>query len=183
MKLFEDLPSQNTPFTAENLNQIQDNLVVVSATEPTGDNREKVWMQKTNNAQKIYVLNNGKYEEFIKNEDTGWVNLTLESGVTVSSVNGINQTPQYRKVGNHVFIRGHVSTTWDGTNVVKVAKLPFSPPKNIYKFTTLNGASIARIYADSLGFLVIEWIKYIPDGANQTTAKTWLSLDIDYWID
>lgn len=48
MKLFEDLPSTNTPITAENLNQIQDNLVVVSATEPTGDNREKVWMQKGN---------------------------------------------------------------------------------------------------------------------------------------
>lgn len=49
MKLFEDLPSQNTPITAENLNQIKDNLVVVSATEPTGDNREKVWIQKGKN--------------------------------------------------------------------------------------------------------------------------------------
>ena len=49
MKLFEDLPSQNTPINAENLNQIQDNLVVVSPTEPTGDNREKVWMQKGKN--------------------------------------------------------------------------------------------------------------------------------------
>lgn len=49
MKLFEDLPSTNGPITAEMLNQIQDNLVVVSATEPTGDNREKVWLQKGNN--------------------------------------------------------------------------------------------------------------------------------------
>lgn len=49
MKLFEDLPSQNTPITAEMLNQIQDNLVVVSATEPTGDNREKVWVQYSKN--------------------------------------------------------------------------------------------------------------------------------------
>ena len=49
MKLFKDLPSTDTPINAENLNQIQDNLVVVSATEPTGDNREKVWMQKGKN--------------------------------------------------------------------------------------------------------------------------------------
>lgn len=49
MKLFEDLPSTNRPITAENLNQIQDNLVVVSVTEPTGDNREKVWIQKGKN--------------------------------------------------------------------------------------------------------------------------------------
>ena len=65
MKLFEDLPSQNKPITAENLNQIQDNLVVVSATEPTGDNREKVWVQNTETEQKIYVKNdNGVYENF-----------------------------------------------------------------------------------------------------------------------
>lgn len=49
MKLFEDLPSQDTPITAESLNQIKDKLVVVSATEPTGDNREKVWIQKGKN--------------------------------------------------------------------------------------------------------------------------------------
>lgn len=49
MKLFEDLPSQNTSITAEMLNQIQDNLVVVSTTEPTGDSREKVWIQKGKN--------------------------------------------------------------------------------------------------------------------------------------
>lgn len=49
MKLFENLPSTKTPINAENLNQLQDNLVVVSATEPTGDNREKVWIQKGNN--------------------------------------------------------------------------------------------------------------------------------------
>ena len=53
MKLFEDLPSQNTPITAENLNQIQDNLVVVSQTEPTGYDREKVWIRKGKNIAPI----------------------------------------------------------------------------------------------------------------------------------
>ena len=56
MKLFEDLPSTNGPITAENLNQIQDNLVVVSGTEPTGNNREKVWIKKGKN-----LLNPQKY--------------------------------------------------------------------------------------------------------------------------
>lgn len=57
MKLFEDLPSTKTPINAENLNQIQDNLVVVSATEPTGDNREKVWMQKGKNVINLLRCN------------------------------------------------------------------------------------------------------------------------------
>lgn len=49
MKLFEDLPSINTPITAEALNQIKDKLLVVSPTEPTGDDREKIWIQKGKN--------------------------------------------------------------------------------------------------------------------------------------
>lgn len=49
MKLFEDLPSVNTTINAENLNQIQDKLVIVSSTEPTGDNREKVWIRRGKN--------------------------------------------------------------------------------------------------------------------------------------
>lgn len=57
MKLFEDLPSQKTPISAEMLNQIKDNLVVVSPTEPTGDNREKVWMQKGKNLFNVNQLN------------------------------------------------------------------------------------------------------------------------------
>lgn len=67
MKLFEDLPSQKTPVNAKNLNQFKDKLVVVSPTEPTGDNREKIWIQKGKN-----VLNT---------ENT--LNQTL-NGVTVS---------------------------------------------------------------------------------------------------
>ena len=61
MKLFKDLPSQDTPITADSLNQIKDKLVVVSATEPTGDNREKVWMQKGKNLYNISNDTTGHY--------------------------------------------------------------------------------------------------------------------------
>lgn len=62
MKLFEDLPSQNMPITAENLNQIQDNLVVVSATEPEGNSREKVWIQQGKNLVDI-IFSQGSYND------------------------------------------------------------------------------------------------------------------------
>lgn len=77
MKLFEDLPSTNTPINVENLNQIKDNLVVVSATEPTGDNREKVWIQKGKN-----IFNIDTMVEFVGKHrawDTGW--FIAETGV------------------------------------------------------------------------------------------------------
>ena len=69
MKLFKDLPSTDTPINPENLNQIQDNLVVVSETEPAGDNREKVWIQKTDTDKKMFIKNdNDVYEEFISKD-------------------------------------------------------------------------------------------------------------------
>lgn len=49
MKLFKDLPNTDTPINAESLNQIQDNLVIVSSTEPTGDDREKLWIKRGKN--------------------------------------------------------------------------------------------------------------------------------------
>ena len=53
---FENLPSTDTPLSAANLNELQDNVedaideagVVVSPTEPTTD-RKKVWLQKGKN--------------------------------------------------------------------------------------------------------------------------------------
>lgn len=69
MRKFEDLPSTNTPITAESLNQFENKLVVVSATEPTGDNREKVWIRKSKNyfIGGQTVTNNGV--TFTKNVD------------------------------------------------------------------------------------------------------------------
>ena len=54
--------------TAENLNKMQQDIgIVVSATEPQGNNRLKVWLQNVDGKEKIYVLNNNNvYEEFIK---------------------------------------------------------------------------------------------------------------------
>ena len=63
MKLFEDLPSTNTPINPENLNQIKDKLVIVSNTEPTGNDREKIWINAENKT--INFNNNNVYENFL----------------------------------------------------------------------------------------------------------------------
>lgn len=112
---FKNLPNTDTPLSAENLNAIQDNIensflntssssqtdtyscdyindssVVVGPTEPTENNRKKVWMQNNEVDNKIYVKNdNDVYEEFIKQENI--------EGIDVSS-NTINHTNQYLKI-------------------------------------------------------------------------------------
>lgn len=88
MKLFKDLPNTDTPINAENLNQIQDNLVVVSPTEPTGDNREKVWIQKGKNLfNKSRMVGNLTINEdgIFENDETASVHyIQVVSGKTYS---------------------------------------------------------------------------------------------------
>ena len=137
MKLFEDLPSQNRPINAENLNQIQDNLVVVSATEPTGDNREKVWMQPKTDGNKIYILNdNGVYEEFVKKEGMGILinyNLLTNLGVEYYA----NQLT-YMKIGKIVFCYLIINTrTKSNVTDEFYVEMPFTF-KNDWYFPMVN---------------------------------------------
>lgn len=96
MKLFKDLPNTDTPINAENLNQIQDNLVVVSKTEPTGDNREKVWMQKgknlfdKNNPNSIFSYIDTTNNIFNEQEDAKsvYVKIRPNTTYTISKTSG-----------------------------------------------------------------------------------------------
>lgn len=84
--------------TVEQANQdkqeIKDNLVVVSATEPTGEDREKVWIQNTDKEQKIYIKNDDDiYEEFINKNDLD--NYSMNETKIGTWIDG---KPLYRKV-------------------------------------------------------------------------------------
>ena len=96
----------------------------------------------------IYVKNNNNvYEEFIKKEeDSGWIPLILKDGVSVSTINNISQVPQYRKIGNHVFVRGYISTTWTPGSNKLIATLPYSPKNTVYKLGPLTQTNLARIF-------------------------------------
>lgn len=66
---FKNLPSTETPLSAENLNQLQSNIeescVAINSTQPTTN--EKLWVQKTNTSKKIYTKNeDGTYEKFLE---------------------------------------------------------------------------------------------------------------------
>ena len=116
-------------------------------------------------------------------QDSGWLDLQLEDGVTVSSVDNIKQVPQIRKIGNHVFIRGHISATWSTTTNINIARLPYKSSQNIYKIVALSGRNLARLFITTNGIIGIEWIVKINDGSNINTEISWLSIDIDFWVD
>lgn len=77
---------------------------------------------------------------------TGWTNLQLRDGISIANTTNINQTPQIKKIGNHVFVRGHISTTWTPGSTKKIATLPYKPKQSIYKLVPLTQRNLARIF-------------------------------------
>ena len=132
MKLFEDLPSTNTPITAENLNQIKDKLLVVSVTEPAGDDREKIWIQHSKN-------------KFNKNAsdivDSTFIN--VQTGSTQANDNYISTgfieiepNKEYTMSGNYATVTNPSYCFYDASKTfisgltLKNSDLTFTTPEN-----------------------------------------------------
>lgn len=79
------------------------------------------------------------YEEWkeISTNDTGWLNLPLSSGVVVDS----GLTPQYRKIGNRVFIRGSVKNIVSGNSVIGTLPVGFRPLLQNHHYATFTNTN------------------------------------------
>lgn len=147
---------------------------------------KQVWMQKTSADNQIWIrtLIDGVWSTWkcIKaQEDTGWVALTLESGVTAYNCGGIS-TPSYRRIGNHVYIEGGITVT-PGTNKVNIATLPTGcrPKNTIHFFTPCQGLRIARFNITSTGLIGVEWALNIED-STYCESSIWMTLKADFII-
>lgn len=114
--------------------------------------------------------------------DSGWQVLTLQSGVDAADTS-FAVTPQYRKIGNHVFVKGHVkcSVPSGGTLIGVLPEAYRLPHGTHYDIGECGGQRVSRIYADADGNLKCEWIQNIAGGA--FTNETWIQIDMDYLTD
>ncbi len=114
--------------------------------------------------------------------DSGWQLLTLESEINVHE-STFAITPQYRKIGNHVFVKGHINCAVpSGGRLIAVLPEGFRPPSGThYDIAECAGSRVARIYADSAGNLKCEWVYTI--GGSAYTSALWIQIDIDYLVD
>ncbi len=115
--------------------------------------------------------------------DTGWQTLTKASGISNGNQGGV---PQYRKIGNHVFLRGMVSFTASSSQVT-LATLPANirPQNLVYKMVATGGARIGRLVIDSTsGNLAVDWV-YRLDATSAITSGTinWFDIEMDYFTD
>ena len=117
--------------------------------------------------------------------DTGWQDITLDSGISIGTIGGeAGQKPQYRKIGNHVFIRGAFAFT-KGSSGIDFTTLPSSvrPQKQVYVVSNLGGTRIARTYITNDGRLGCDWIYNLNNTNAYTGAVAWYTVYCDYFID
>lgn len=110
--------------------------------------------------------------------DSGWINLTLLNGVAVAST---GSEPQYRKIGNRVYLRGSFKNiTADG---VVIGNIPSG-----FRYTTgdsqrlfilpMSGTTVAKMYVNSSGSIM-----FIATSATHSAANSYFLDSVSYLID
>lgn len=115
--------------------------------------------------------------------DDGWHNITLASGISVGSIGG---TPQYKKIGKHVFIRGsYAGTKASGTLVLATLPEGYRPTYGtVYDFNAMGGTRVARTFINTDGEISFEWAWTFASNPSAWTGNfSWLDVEMDFWID
>lgn len=112
---------------------------------------------------------------------TEWHDLPLASGATP----GPYRKPQYRIIGNHVFVSGDVAITINGTNLALIAQLPegYGPPGNVYKGAMGTGFQLGRLLIGSARNLYVEWVYSLQTGNRFDGQLSWICIDMDWYVD
>lgn len=112
---------------------------------------------------------------------TEWHDLPLASGATP----GPYRKPQYRIIGNHVFVSGDVAITINGTTLALIAQLPegYGPPGNVYKGAMATGFQLGRLLIGSARNLYVEWVYSLQTGNRFDGQLSWICIDMDWYVD
>lgn len=108
-----------------------------------------------------------------------WMSIPLASGISQGTYGG---RPQYRKMGDIVYICGGVTgITSAGT---RVGTLPtgYRPSSNRYFFGPSQGSAVTRWYITSAGDIYLEWCRMVADGS-EVYSRTWWEFDFWFFTD
>ncbi|HBJ1652533.1 TPA: hypothetical protein LA460_003396 [Clostridium botulinum] len=85
-------------------------------------------------------------------DDTGWIDLPLESGITIDS----GLTPRYRKVNNQVFVDGSVKGIDSKNKIIGILPVGFRPTSNHYYSGFTNGFAPTAMTLASNGNISVQ---------------------------
>lgn len=109
--------------------------------------------------------------------DSGWLTLPLASGITAYSD---AQMPQYRKIGDVVYIRGAVKGITTNEKVVATLPEGYRPTraKSYVQNMTASGtiANFTRMQVQADGDIEMQWNTY------ENNANYWYCLDTEFLV-
>lgn len=130
----------------------------------------------------VYTINNSTLTEIGEAiEDTSWINVSKASGITDGSIGGV---PQYRKIGNELFLRGSYAGN-KSTSSLLLGTLPngYRPKVQEYRLVPISGSNVARVYVTTAGNIYLEWILSLTTSSVVTGNFTWVQIDMNFIVD
>lgn len=118
--------------------------------------------------------------------DSKWITISSFLNSFAQASTSWTSTCMYRKIGNHVYLKGCVKTPSSWANSASyMFQLPvgYRPNTRKYVLNPMTLARIARIYVDTNGYVSLEWTKNLSDGSNVSGELSWVQIDMDFLID
>lgn len=150
---------------------------------PTTYNKQ-IWIERPANNVWVRTMENGifgNWQPLLR--DTGWIDVTtfLTSRIVDHDT---SQNVQYRRINNHVYIRGTIEITSYLANT-QVFTLPegYRPNFSTWSINAATGSNVARVLVNKDGVLKVEYVRNLTDGASPTGNVSWVDISIDYFID
>ena len=116
-----------------------------------------------------------------KLQDTGWVNCSLGYGMSVLG----ERTPQVRRIGNVVHMRGRIVTSTQWTQHDSIVTIPdgFRPSQDEAFIQSSTGTYRYRIEVMKAGNVVANAITNNTNGNAETTAGYWFALSCTWFLE
>ena len=147
-------------------------------SKPTLYNKQ-VWFSRNSNEVWVRNMENGVWNAWQPvRYDSGWKTLTLESGVSAYSN---AQLPQYRKVGNVVYVRGAVKGVTQLSKVIAILPEGCRPSqvRSYVQNTTVQDSHphFTRMQIQTDGSIEIK------ASTNDISANTWFPIETSFLND
>lgn len=120
-------------------------------------------------------------------DDTGWVDLGLASGISAgTNTLGNYVGVAYRKIGKRVIVAANVALSWKSSVRINGTLLPESirPQRSVYAVCPTGGRYVIRAYANPEGAVHIEWAQNLASSSSTSNATlSWTDIWLEYFVD
>lgn len=120
-------------------------------------------------------------------DDTGWVDLGLASGISAgTNTLGNYVGVAYRKIGKRVIVAANVALSWKSSVQINATLIPqqLRPQRSVYAICPTGGRYVIRAYANPEGAVHIEWAQNLASSSSTSSATiSWTDIWLEYFVE